>query len=118
MRDGVELLADHYRPLTPTPAGTLLVRAPYGRRFPFTIFFGSIYAARGYHVVFQSVRGTFGSGGTFTPMVNEVADGIDTAAWLRKQPWFTGTFATIGLSYLGFTQWRCSPIPHRNWSPR
>lgn len=105
MRDGVELLADHYRPLTPTPAGTLLVRAPYGRRFPFTIFFGSIYAARGYHVVFQSVRGTFGSGGTFTPMVNEVSDGIDTAAWLREQPWFTGTFATIGLSYLGFTQW-------------
>jgi putative CocE/NonD family hydrolase len=25
--------------------------------------------------------------------------------WLREQPWFTGTFATIGLSYLGFTQW-------------
>jgi putative CocE/NonD family hydrolase len=26
-------------------------------------------------------------------------------AWLREQPWFTGSFATIGLSYLGFTQW-------------
>lgn len=105
MRDGVALLADHYEPLTDTPAGTLLVRAPYGRRFPFTILFGSIYATRGYHVVFQSVRGTFGSGGEFVPMVNEAADGIDTAAWLREQPWFTGTFATIGLSYLGFTQW-------------
>ncbi|MBI3226201.1 MAG: CocE/NonD family hydrolase [Mycolicibacterium cosmeticum] len=105
MRDGVELLADHYAPLTATPAGTLLVRAPYGRRFPFTILFGSIYASRGYHVVFQSVRGTFGSGGDFVPMVNEVPDGADTAAWLREQPWFTGTFATIGLSYLGFTQW-------------
>ncbi len=55
--------------------------------------------------MFQSVRGTFGSGGEFTPMVNEVADGADTVAWLRDQPWFTGTFATIGLSYLGFTQW-------------
>jgi putative CocE/NonD family hydrolase len=105
MRDGVHLLADHYRPLTATPAGTLLVRAPYGRRFPFTILFGSVYATRGYHVVFQSVRGTFGSGGEFTPMVNEVDDGLDTAAWLRTQPWFTGSFATIGLSYLGFTQW-------------
>ncbi|WP_304118903.1 CocE/NonD family hydrolase [Mycolicibacterium bacteremicum] len=105
MRDGVELLADHYEPLTATPAGTLLVRAPYGRRFPFTVLFGSVYATRGYHVVFQSVRGTFGSGGEFTPMVNEIADGADTAAWLRDQPWFTGTFATVGLSYLGYTQW-------------
>ena len=38
-------------------------------------------------------------------MVNEAADGADTVAWLREQPWFTGSFATIGLSYLGFTQW-------------
>lgn len=105
MRDGVELLADHYEPLTARPAGTLLVRAPYGRRFPFTVLFGSVYATRGYHVVFQSVRGTFGSGGEFTPMVNEADDGADTVVWLRKQPWFTGSFATIGLSYLGFTQW-------------
>jgi putative CocE/NonD family hydrolase len=56
-------------------------------------------------VVFQSVRGTFGSGGDFEPMVNEAADGADTVTWLRQQPWFTGRFATIGLSYLGFTQW-------------
>jgi putative CocE/NonD family hydrolase len=51
------------------------------------------------------VRGTFGSGGAFEPMVNEVADGADTVAWLRKQPWFTGRFGTVGVSYLGFTQW-------------
>lgn len=105
MRDGVELVADHYAPHTDTPAGTLLIRGPYGRGFPFAALFGSVYAARGYHVVFQSVRGTYGSGGQFDPFVNEVDDGADTAAWLRDQPWFTGTFATIGLSYLGFTQW-------------
>jgi uncharacterized protein len=105
MRDGVELLADHYEPTTSTPAGTLLVRCPYGRRFPFSMLYAGVYAARGYHVVFQSVRGTFGSGGDFDPMVNEIADGADTVEWLRHQPWFTGSFATIGLSYLGFTQW-------------
>ena len=66
MRDGVELLAKHYVPDTSQPAGTLLVRGPYGRAFPFTTLFGAIYAARGYHVVLQSVRGTFGSGGEFT----------------------------------------------------
>ncbi len=81
------------------------MRAPYGRGFPFALVFGGLYAARGYHVVLQSVRGTFGSGGVFEPMAHEVADGADTVAWLREQPWFTGRFATIGMSYLGFTQW-------------
>ncbi|MDI3314374.1 MAG: CocE/NonD family hydrolase [Mycobacterium sp.] len=104
MRDGVDLVADHYAPRT-TPAGTLLVRGPYGRGFPFSLAFAGLYAARGYHVVLQSVRGTFGSGGVFEPMIHEAADGADTVAWLRRQPWFTGRFATIGISYLGFTQW-------------
>lgn len=105
MRDGVELVADHYAPDTPDPAGTLLVRCPYGRGFPFSALFAGVYAARGYHVLLQSVRGTYGSGGDFTPMSHEIADGADTVAWLREQPWFTGSFGTIGLSYLGFTQW-------------
>jgi uncharacterized protein len=105
MRDGVHLVADHYAPTSSSPVGTLLVRGPYGRRLPFSLVFARLYAARGYHVVLQSVRGTFGSGGEFVPMVNEVADGADTVVWLRGQPWFTGRFATVGLSYLGFTQW-------------
>ena len=105
MRDGVHLIADHYEPATTEPAGTLLVRGPYGRGFPFSTLFAAVYASRGYHVVVQSVRGTFGSGGEFTPMAQEIADGADTAAWLRDQPWFTGSFATVGPSYLGFTQW-------------
>lgn len=105
MRDGVHLVADHYAPTTSRPAGTVLVRGPYGRGFRFSLVFARLYAARGYHVVLQSARGTFGSGGVFEPMVNESADGADTVVWLREQPWFTGRFATIGLSYLGFTQW-------------
>jgi uncharacterized protein len=105
MRDGIALVADHYAPVTSRPAGTLLVRGPYRRGFPFALVYARLYAARGYHVVLQSVRGTFGSAGEFEPMVNEAADGADTAAWLRQQPWFTGKFATIGVSYLGFTQW-------------
>ena len=106
MRDGVELLADHYAPADGTEvAGTLLVRGPYGRGFPFSTLYARPYATRGYHVVVQSVRGTFGSGGVFEPMAHEVADGADTVKWLRQQSWFTGRFATIGPSYLGFTQW-------------
>lgn len=105
MRDGVHLRADHYEPQTSKPSGTLLVRGPYGRKLPFSLAFATLYAARGYHVVLQSVRGTFGSAGEFEPMVNEAEDGADTVQWLREQPWFTGRFATVGLSYLGFTQW-------------
>lgn len=105
MRDGIDLLADHYAPTTAHPRGTVLVRGPYGRSFPFSLIYARIYAARGYHVIFQSVRGTFGSGGTFEPMLHEAADAADTVAWLRHQHWFTGSFATLGLSYLGYTQW-------------
>jgi putative CocE/NonD family hydrolase len=105
MRDGVQLVADHYAPDVVNPAGTLLVRTPYLRGWPFSSLYAGIYAARGYHVLLQSARGVYGSGGEFQPVVNEADDGHDTAAWLRDQPWFTGSFGTIGLSYLGFTQW-------------
>ena len=111
MRDGVELVADHYIPDTDTPAGTLLVRGPYGRGRPVSALYASAYAFRGYHVILQSVRGTFGSGGVFEPPLNEAADGADTAAWLRDQPWYTGTFGTLGLSYLGQTQWALMEDP-------
>ena len=105
MRDGVELIADHYAPQTSEPAGTLLFRGPYTRAaLPTRVTVGT-YASRGYHVVLQSTRGSFGSGGIFDPGYGEVEDGADTVSWLRQQPWFTGTFATVGGSYLGFTQW-------------
>ena len=103
MRDGINLLADHYAPMTSSPAGTLLLRGPYARdALPTKVTIG-LYASRGYHVVLQSTRGSFGSGGVFEPGHGEVEDGADTVSWLR-QPLFTGTFATVGGSYLGFTQ--------------
>ncbi len=105
MRDGTTLLADHYAPVTDSPRGTVLVRVPYGRGGLVSAAIFRMYAARGYHVVIQSVRGTFGSQGVFVPGRHEVDDGADTVAWLRAQPWFTGRFATMGASYVGFTQW-------------
>jgi putative CocE/NonD family hydrolase len=70
-----------------------------------------IFAARGYNALFVSSRGTFGSGGEFRPMETEVDDGLDVVAWMRDQPWFTGTFATVGGSYLGHTQWALMTDP-------
>ncbi|AEA24277.1 hydrolase CocE/NonD family protein [Pseudonocardia dioxanivorans CB1190] len=105
MRDGVELIGDLYTPADVEPLCTILVRGPYGRTTLNSLAFARVYAARGWQVLLQSVRGTFGSGGAFDPMRREIEDGQDTVAWMRGQPWFDGTFATLGLSYLGFTQW-------------
>jgi uncharacterized protein len=111
MSDGTVLLADHYIPVPVASAPTVLVRCPYGRAFPFSLGSAQIIAERGYHVLLQSCRGTFGSGGEFEPMRNEVADGRDTVAWLREQDWFTGRLGTFGASYLGFVQWALAVDP-------
>ena len=111
MSDGTVLLADHYLPITGRPAATILVRCPYGRGAPFGLITAQILAERGYHVLLQSCRGTFGSGGEFEPMSNEAADGQDTVAWLREQTWFDGRLATYGASYLGFVQWALALDP-------
>jgi uncharacterized protein len=111
MSDGTILLADHYIPVPVASAPTVLVRCPYGRAFPFSMGSAQIIAERGYHVLLQSCRGTFGSGGEFEPMRNEIADGRDTVAWLREQDWFTGRLGTLGASYLGFVQWALAMDP-------
>ncbi len=102
--DGVLLLTDHYVPLADQARGTILVRTPYGRGFPWDYLYGVAFAEQGYHVLLQSCRGTGGSTGQFEPFRNEAADGQATIAWLREQDWFTGRLGTIGASYLGYTQ--------------
>ncbi|PTL81398.1 CocE/NonD family hydrolase [Vitiosangium sp. GDMCC 1.1324] len=105
MHDGVKLLADRHAPCGGGRLPTILVRSPYGRRGFFGFQFGRILAERGFQVLVQSCRGTFGSGGQFDPFRNEHADGLATLEWLKKQDWFSGELATLGSSYLGFTQW-------------
>jgi putative CocE/NonD family hydrolase len=111
MRDGAVLRADVYLPTSAGPHPTVLLRSPYNRGPGFALTLAVPYAERGYAVVLQSVRGTFGSGGEFTPVVNEEHDGQDTVAWLRDQPWFDGRLATLGPSYLGYTQWALALDP-------
>jgi putative CocE/NonD family hydrolase len=105
MPDGVTLLADRYTPRGDERLPTILIRCPYGRRGFFGLLFGRLFAERGFQVLIQSTRGTFGSGGVFDPYGNEHDDGLATIAWLKQQPWFSGTLATNGPSYLGFVQW-------------
>jgi hypothetical protein len=111
-RDGVVLAGDHYAPAgSGQGSGTILIRTPYGRGAPVAQLWGSTFAARGYHVLLQSCRGTAGSTGTFEPMVREAEDAQDTVAWLREQPWFNGDLATMGMSYVAYTQWALLAVP-------
>jgi putative CocE/NonD family hydrolase len=107
MADGTVLLADRWYPdRGDQPAEhppVILLRSPYGRRK--MRIFGHLFAERGYQVVVQSCRGTFGSGGTWDAFRSEQADGVATVAWIQAQPWFGGSLATFGPSYLGLTQW-------------
>lgn len=108
MPDGVELLTDHWFADGAT-ATTVLIRTPYGKDSVAAP--ARIFAERGYHVVVQACRGTFGSGGRqFEPFEHEQADGRATMAWVRAQPWAAGPVHTWGGSYLGLTQWSmCGP---------
>jgi uncharacterized protein len=106
MPDGVDLLADRYVPGGAGRPPLVLVRSPYGRRGFWGLIFGRLLAERGFQGLIQSCRGTFGSGGTFDPFgPDEHDDGLATLAWLREQPWYPGTFGTVGPSYLGMVQW-------------
>jgi putative CocE/NonD family hydrolase len=108
MPDGVELLADRWFPTHPSgELPTVLIRTPYGRTIMGPL--GRLYAERGYQVVVQSCRGTFGSGGEWVPVRNEQADGHATLEWVAAQPWFDGRLVMWGGSYLGLTQWAVAP---------
>ena len=104
--DQVHLAADVYHPLgTEPPKGTILIRTPYGISPLHALGHARLFAARGYQVLANSCRGTFGSEGDMNPGRTEADDGQAVLAWMREQPWYTGSFAMVGTSYFGYTQW-------------
>jgi putative CocE/NonD family hydrolase len=110
MDDGIVLLADRWvaRATRDESQPTVLVRSPYGRRQLVGLIFGRLLAERGLQVVIQSVRGTFGSEGRFSPF-DERGDGVATLRWLREQSWHAERIGMIGPSYLGLVQWALAP---------
>jgi putative CocE/NonD family hydrolase len=106
MDDGAVLLADRWvaAAMSDRAQPTVLVRSPYGRSQVVGLLFGRLLAERGLQVVIQSVRGTFGSQGRFSPF-DERADGLATVRWIRRQPWHADRIGMIGPSYLGLVQW-------------
>jgi putative CocE/NonD family hydrolase len=106
MRDGVQLVSDHYYPSQSTPQPTLLMRQPYGRDIASTVVYAHPvwFARNGYNVVIQDVRGRGDSEGEFYPFRHEGFDGADTISWLRTRPESNGRVGMYGFSYQGMTQ--------------
>ncbi len=104
MRDGVVLHADRLVPDGQVDAPVLLMRSPYGRRQPWRSLYGRTFAAYGLQVVVASCRGTGDTGGRLRPF-DERDDGVDTVAWLRGQPWYSGRLVLMAPSYLGMAAW-------------
>ncbi|KAF5556887.1 galactose-binding like [Fusarium mexicanum] len=101
----VKLAANLYQPTTP-PLGTILIRTSYGIVPLMALGNARMFASRGYQVLLAACRGTDPSDGQeIVPAVYEAQDGLATVSWMREQPWYTGSFATYGGSYLGHTQW-------------
>jgi putative CocE/NonD family hydrolase len=106
MRDGAVLLADRWAPRSGGDGlPTALIRIPYGRRGLVAAQTARPLAERGFQVLVQSTRGTFGSDGPFDPLRRERDDGLDTLDWVIKQRWFGESMILVGSSYLGVVQW-------------
>ena len=106
MPDGVALVSDHYYPPDGGTNPTLLMRQPYGRDIASTVVYAHPvwFAAHGYNVVIQDVRGRGDSEGDFYPFRNDGADGAETIRWLRTRGESNGRIGMYGFSYQGLTQ--------------
>jgi len=104
--DGVRLSTDVYLPDTPGRWPCLLIRTPYNNNDPVKkVPLGRYFAARGYGVAIQDVRGRYDSGGEWSPFFHEAEDGVAAQAWLANQDFCDGRIALLGRSYEGYCVW-------------
>jgi putative CocE/NonD family hydrolase len=109
MRDGVRLATDIYRPAQggaplEEKLPVLLQRTPYGKTGSSLVESARFFAAHGYVVALQDVRGTYASEGEFTKYIGEGQDGYDTIEYLAKLPYTNGKVGMWGTSYAAHVQ--------------
>ncbi len=112
-RDGTVLQADVYRPEAQGRFPVLVSASCYPRQIqdlgaPMGFIeagASDFFVPRGYGHVIANVRGTGGSGGTFTFFdQTEREDMYDLVEWAAAQPWSDGNVGMIGISYFAMTQ--------------
>ncbi|WP_315386009.1 CocE/NonD family hydrolase [uncultured Stenotrophomonas sp.] len=113
VRDGTDLMVDVYRPSTPGRYPVLIAASPYARQLQNSgaplgfIEAGQsdFFVPRGYVHVIANLRGTGGSGGTYTfSDSQERRDLYDLVEWAAAQPWSDGNIGMVGISYFAGTQ--------------
>jgi uncharacterized protein len=113
MRDGITLLADVHRPDSEGRFPALLAASPYPRQMqdlgaPAGFIEAGVtefWVPRGYAHVIANLRGTCGSGGTYSFFdAQERRDLYDLVEWVAAQPWCDGNVGMIGISYFAMTQ--------------
>jgi putative CocE/NonD family hydrolase len=105
MRDDIALATDLYG-AGGSPKPVLLMRTPYNKAAVEAT--ARRYAAAGYVVAVQDVRGRYASPGASLPYNNEGQDGFDTLEWLTRQPWCDGRVGMWGSSHVGAVQWQAA----------
>jgi putative CocE/NonD family hydrolase len=107
MRDGVQLAARIWRPVSAERVPAILEIIPYRQR-DLTARRDSIHhpylAGHGYACVRVDLRGSGASEGVLTDeyLEEELADAEDVLSWLAEQPWCTGRAGMMGISWGGF----------------
>lgn len=141
MRDGLHLAANVYRPDSPgrypvimsftvfgkdgaatTSSGRKLtetyeVYSPHlAETAPFEAPEPAFWCPYGYVVIHVDVRGSGRSPGRVLPPIDIALakDYYDAIEWAARQEWCNGNVGLMGVSYLGFTQWRVAALnpPH------
>ncbi len=106
MPDGVRLSNDIYLPPSGESFPCLLIRTPYSNNDPLKkVPLARYFAANGYAVIMQDVRGRYDSDGEWEPFFAEAADGVATQGWIASQPFCNGRIAQMGRSYEGYSAW-------------
>ncbi len=105
-RDGTRLLSRIWKPEGDGPWPVLLMRQPYGRAIASTptLAHPGWFAAHGFLVVVQDVRGQGESEGDFGGFGQEAGDTADCVRWARRLPGADGRLGSYGFSYQGFSQ--------------
>jgi uncharacterized protein len=114
-RDGVCLATDVYRPAQGDDRPVLLLRTPYGKAAAQANELNNYahptwFAAHGYIVVVQDVRGRYRSEGDFDPVSTEYADGYDAVEWCASLPGSNGRVGMYGMSYGALTQFAAAAL--------
>ena len=136
MRDGKKIYIDLYRPDREGQYPPIIAWGPYGKHGriknggivnsgldprdfnPYTAFEGpdAIYwCQNGYAVINPDPRGLWHSEGDATLMSpQETEDCYDLVEWAGTQAWSNGKVGMLGVSYLGWTQWKVAAAnpPH------